>query len=136
MDAIDRDILRILKDEGRATCRSIGKRVALSEGAVRKRIKNLLNSGKIRRFTIKRGDTEGAEAITLLSITPYLSTSEISQLIKKLPNVDAVHEITGEYDIAVVITGSSITEVNESIETVRQIEGVNKTNTMIILRSW
>jgi DNA-binding Lrp family transcriptional regulator len=55
MDDIDREIIRILKDDGRATYSEMGKRIGLSEGAVRKRIKALIDSGVIRRFTIKIG---------------------------------------------------------------------------------
>lgn len=136
MDEIDRKIIKILKDDGRATYIDIGKKVGLSEGAVRKRINALIDSGIIRRFTIKMGVTEGAEAITLLSVHPSVPTSEISKTLIKMPNVETVHEITGEYDIAVIITGMNIAEVNECIEKIRRIEGVARTSTMIILRSW
>jgi len=136
MDDTDREIIKILKNDGRATYGEIGKRVGLSEGAVRKRIKALVDSGVIRRFTVKVGLTEGAEAITLLSINPSLPTSEVSKIIKKMPNVETVYEITGQYDIAVIVTGLNIAEVNECIEKIRRVDGVANTNTMIILRSW
>ena len=136
MDDIDREIIKILKNDGRATYSDIGKKVSLSEGAVRKRIKALVDSGVIRRFTIKVGLTEGAEAITLLSISPSFPTSEVSKVLKKFPNVETVYEITGQYDIAVIISGLNIAEVDECLEKIRRVDGVVNTNTMIILRSW
>jgi DNA-binding Lrp family transcriptional regulator len=136
MDDTDRAIIKILKDNGRATYGDIGKKVGLSEGAVRKRIKALVDSGVIRQFTVKVGLTEGAEAITLLSVNPSLPTSEVSKIIKKMPNVETVYEITGQYDIAVIVTGLNVAEVNECVEKIRRVEGVANTNTMIILRSW
>jgi len=136
MDDTDREIIKILKNDGRATYGDIGKKVGLSEGAVRKRIKALVDSGVIRQFTIKMGLTEGAEAITLLSVNPPLPTSEVSKIIKKIPNVETVYEITGQYDVAVIVTGLNIAEVNECVEKIRRVDGVANTNTMIILRSW
>ena len=136
MDDTDKAIVEILKHEGRATYSDIGKRIGLSEGAVRKRIKVLVESGTIRRFTVKVGLTESAEAIALLSVDPSLPTSELSQSLKKFPNVETVYEITGEYDIAVTISGLNITEVNECLEKIRQLKGVANTNTMIVLRVW
>jgi len=136
MDDIDREIIKILKNDGRATYSDIGKKVSLSEGAVRKRIKALVDSGVIRRFTIKVGLTEGAEAITLLSISPSFPTSEVSKVLKKFPNVETIYEITGQYDIAVIISGLNIAEVDECLEKIRRVDGVVNTNTMIILRSW
>ena len=136
MDDTDKTIIEILKHDGRATYSNIGKRIGLSEGAVRKRIKALVDSGAIRRFTVKVGLTEGAEAIALLSVDPSLPTSEVSKALKQFSNVETVYEITGQYDIAVTISGMNITEVNECLEKIRRLTGVANTNTMIILRSW
>ena len=136
MDDTDKAIIEILKHDGRATYSNIGKRIGLSEGAVRKRIKALVDSGAIKRFTVKVGLTEGAEAIGLLSVDPSLPTSDVSKALKKLSNVETVYEITGQYDIAVIISGFNITEVNECLEKIRRLKGVANTNTMIILRSW
>lgn len=136
MDDTDREIIKILKNDGRATYSNIGKKVGLSEGAVRKRIKALTDSGVIRRFTVKVGLTEGAEAITLLSVSPSFPTSDVSNVLKKFPNVETVYEITGQYDIAVIISGLNIAEVDECLEKIRRLDGVVNTNTMIILRSW
>ena len=136
MDDTDKTIIEILKHDGRATYSEIGKRINLSEGAVRKRIKSLVDSGVIKRFTVKVGLKEGAEAIALLAVDPSLPTSDVSVALKKFSNVDTVFEITGEYDIAVTISGMNITEVNECLEKIRRLKGVANTNTMIVLRSW
>jgi DNA-binding Lrp family transcriptional regulator len=136
MDETDREIIKILKNDGRATYSDVGEKIGLSEGAVRKRIKALIDSGIIRRFTVKVGLTEGAEAITLLSVSPSFPTSDVSKTLKKLPNVETVYEITGQYDIAVIISGLNIAEVDECLEKIRRLDGVVNTNTMIILRSW
>ncbi len=136
MDNTDKAIIEFLKHDGRATYSDIGKRIGLSEGAIRKRIKALVDTGIIIRFTVKVGLTEGAEAIALLSVDPSLPTSEVSQALKNFSNVETVYEITGEYDIAVTISGLTITDVNECLERIRRLKGVGNTNTMIVLRSW
>jgi DNA-binding Lrp family transcriptional regulator len=136
MDDKDRQILRILKSDGRAGYSDIGKEVGLSEGAVRKRIKTLSDLGMIRKFTVKIGVSEGAEAITLLATNPAFPTQEVSEKIRGIPNVETIYEVTGEYDIVAVISGMNVVEVNECIEKIRRVEGIMKTNTMIVLRSW
>jgi Lrp/AsnC family transcriptional regulator of lysine biosynthesis len=136
MDNIDRQIIKILKEDSRAGYITIGKQIGLSEGAVRKRVKTLTDAGVIRKFTIKLGVAEGAEAIALLSINPSLPTQEVSNRILEIPNVETLYEVTGEYDIVAIISGLNVVEVNECIEKIRRIEGIMKTNTMIVLRSW
>ncbi|MEM3640846.1 MAG: Lrp/AsnC family transcriptional regulator [Candidatus Bathyarchaeia archaeon] len=136
MDELDKGIIQILKQDGRAAYRDIGKKVGLSEGAVRLRIKKLVKSGVIKRFTVETRLPEGAEALSLISVNPSVPTSKISAALMATPNVKKVYEVTGEYDIAVIISASNISEVNECVEKIRKIEGVLNTNTMIVLRSW
>jgi DNA-binding Lrp family transcriptional regulator len=135
MDEKDKEIIKLLKSDSRAGYGDIGAKIGLSEGAVRKRIKILTDEGVIRKFTVKVGLTEGAQAITLLATTPACPTQEVSKKIQAIPNVETVYEVTGEYDIVAVISGMSVTEVNECIEKIRRVEGVMKTNSMIVLRS-
>lgn len=136
MDNVDKEIIKILKDDGRAGYIAIGKKIGLSEGAVRKRIKALTDARVIRKFTVKIGVAEGAEAVALLSVNPSLPTQEVSKRVQAIPNVETTYEVTGEYDIVAVIGGMNVVEVNECIEKIRRVEGIAKTNTMIVLRSW
>jgi len=136
MDDKDKEIIKLLKDDSRAGYGEIGAKVGLSEGAVRKRVKTLSDDGVIRKFTVKISLAEGAQAITLLATNPSNPTQEVSKRIQTIPNVETTYEVSGEYDIVAVISGMNMTEVNECIEKIRMVEGIMKTNTMIVLRSW
>jgi DNA-binding Lrp family transcriptional regulator len=135
MDEKDRQIIKLLKNDSRAGYGEIGAKIELSEGAVRKRIKTLADEGIIKKFTVKIGVAEGAQAITLLATNPAFPTQEVSKKIQEISNLETIYEVTGEYDIIAVISGMSVAEVNECIEKIRRVEGVMKTNTMIVLRS-
>ena len=102
---------------------------------MRKSIKTFTDDGVIRKFTVKISLAEGAQAITLLTANPALPTQEVSKKIQAIPNVETTYEVSGEYDIVAVIGGMNMTEVNECIEKIRMVEGIVKTNTMIVLRS-
>lgn len=136
MDDLDEKILSVLKDEGRASHIEIGRKVGLSEGAVRKRIKAMVSSGIISKFTVQLGFTKGAKAMALVSVNPQLPTSSVSRSLKKIPGIEVVYEVTGQYDIAAVVSTLNVADVNRSIERIRSIKGVTNTNTMIILQQW
>jgi len=136
MDEIDKKIIQILKQDGRASYSEIGNKVGLSEGAVRIRIKKLMESEVIKKFTVETGLLGGAEALSLISVSPSIPTSKISAMLRETPNIKEVYEVTGEYDIAVVISATDIAQVNDCVEKIRKIEGVLNTNTMIVLCRW
>jgi DNA-binding Lrp family transcriptional regulator len=133
-DKIDDEILKFLKDDSRQSFVDIGKRLRLSESAVRRRVKNLLDGGIIKKFTIELGEQNATKAIVLISVESSIDTSKVSARLTKLEGVKTVYEITGQYDIAVIISAPNITEINGAIDSLRKIPGVSDTNTVIILR--
>jgi len=133
-DKVDDEILKILKDDSRESFVDIGKKLKLSESAVRRRVKNLIDNQIIKKFTIEIGEQNATKAIVLLSVESSMDTSKVSAKLTKLDGVKTVFEITGQYDIAVVISSPNITEINLAIDALRKVPGVSDTNTVIILR--
>jgi len=133
-DKVDDEILRILKDDSRESFVDIGKKLKLSESAVRRRVKNLTDNQIIKKFTIEIGEQNSTKAIVLISVESSMDTSKVSARLTKLDGVKTVYEITGQYDIAVVISSPNITEINLAIDALRKVPGVSDTNTVIILR--
>jgi len=110
-------------------------KVKLSEAAVRRRVANLVSSGVIRKFTVELDEPEMTSAITYVSVTPSFPTSELSRKIGGVTGVETIYETTGQFDIAVIIKGPSIADVNKSVEEIRRLDGVLNTNTTIVLRT-
>lgn len=134
-DKIDEKIIDFLRDDSRESFVDIGKKLKLSESAVRRRVKNLVGNGTIKKFTLEVGDANTTSAIVLISVDSTMDTSKVSTKLTKLQGVKTVYEITGQYDITVIIRASNITEINSCIDLLRKIPGVTDTNTVIILRT-
>ena len=134
-DKVDEKIIEFLKNDSRESFVDIGKKLKLSESAVRRRVKNLVDSGTINKFTIEVGEENATKAIVLVSVESTMDTSKVSSKLTKLDGVRTVYEITGQYDITVIMSAPNITEINSSIDALRKIHGVTDTNTVIILRT-
>lgn len=134
-DKTDDKIIELLQNDSRESFVDIGKKLKLSESAVRRRVKNLVDSGVIKKFTIEMGDSNSTSAIVLVSVDSSMDTSKVSTKLTKLIGVKTVYEITGQYDITAIIVGPSIHDINECIDSLRKIPGVSDTNTVIILRT-
>lgn len=64
------------------------------------------------------------------SIIPiYQPKMKLSEL-----GIKTIYEISGKYDIAVIIDVPNIENINEYIDSIRKIHGVTGTTSMIILK--
>jgi Lrp/AsnC family transcriptional regulator, regulator for asnA, asnC and gidA len=135
IDSLDDEIIRILQSDSRKPFVEIADEIRLSESAVRRRVKNLIDSGIIKRFTIELKTSNKTSAITLISVSSTVDTSVVSSNLMKLDGVEVIYEITGQYDIAAIIVAPTIAEVNKYIDDIRKIEGISDTNTVIILKT-
>jgi len=135
VDEVDERILRLLEENSRSTYVEIGRSVGLSEGAVRNRVQALVASGVIKRFTVEKASAVGVRALIMISVDPAVPTSEVSQKVRMLNGVERIYEVTGEYDIVMVSSSHNIDGINRVIEDIRKIPGVEKTNTIIVLKT-
>jgi Lrp/AsnC family transcriptional regulator for asnA, asnC and gidA len=135
MDPIDIRILKILQTDSRKPFVEIANEIGLSESAVRRRVKNLTKSGVIKKFTVEISTGDKTSAIALISVNSTSDTSVVSGKLMGLAGMEVIYEITGQYDIAAVISAPSISQINKCIDEVRKTEGVSDTNTVIILKT-
>ncbi|MCD6530768.1 Lrp/AsnC family transcriptional regulator [Candidatus Bathyarchaeota archaeon] len=128
MDEIDRKILKLLKENARRSYVEIGNMVGLTEGAVRRRVKKLIDEGRILRFTIEVKDE--VEGIILIKTHPS-RTKDVTRKVREFSS--KVFEVSGEFDIAVLLSASTMDEINGVVDEIRRIPAVINTNTLIKL---
>ena len=134
-DKTDEKILEFLQKDSRESFVEIGKKLKMSESAVRRRVKNMVDNGTIEKFTVQVGEVNSTSAIVLISVDSSVDTAKVSTKLTKLSDVKTVYEITGQYDISVIARAQNITEINKCIDDLRKIPGVIDTNTVIILKT-
>ncbi len=135
VDAIDEKILKTLMENSRKTYVEIGGIVGLSEGAVRNRVQSLISSGTIRKFTVEVAPSIRVRSLTMISVDPSIPTYTISKKVEGLSGIESIYEVTGEYDIVCVVSQRDIEGLNQTIEEIRKMDGIVKTNTVIVLRT-
>jgi len=129
MDDADRKILRILREDARTKYVKIAELIGLTEGAVRRRIKKLVEEGAIKRFTVET--TEEFEGIVLVETEPT-RTGDATERIRRIAT--RVFEVSGGYDIAALIEAYTMEELNRKIDEIRNLPYVLNTNTLIKLK--
>ena len=137
IDDLDLKIIKELQKDGRASFRDIAEKIKVSEGTVYNRVNKLEESKIIKRF-IPEIDYEklGYELTVLIGLTTEGGKiSEIERKITESPNVNAVYDVTGDYDTMVVAQFKNREELNEFVKNTLSLEGVKRTNTMLVLNT-
>ena len=101
VDAIDKQILALLLEDGRRTYDDIAGRVNLSAPSVKRRIDGLRASGALQGFTaVVDHAALGAqtEALVELFCRPGTTLDEVAMKLREHPEVAEAWSVTGEAD--------------------------------------
>jgi len=138
LDEKDLMILRELELDSSRSVKSIAEKIGLPRTTVQERINRLKRLGVIKRFTVKLDKAKLGKHITAFILVSFMPGPQVSQKmlahqISKLPDVEEVHLISGEWDILVKVRGSSMKGIGELvIERIRTMEGVARTLTCTV----
>jgi 2-isopropylmalate synthase len=76
------------------------------------------------------------EALVMVKCESNVYTSSVARRILWIKGVDNVLEISGDFDIETLISVDSISQMNEVLEEIRVIKGVEATNTRVVLKKF
>ena len=101
MDDLDRRILALLVEDGRRTYDDVGRRVALSAPAVKRRVDRLRAQGALRGFTAVIDHAvlgAGTEALVELFYAPGTLLDRVAASLQSHPEVVEAWSVTGDAD--------------------------------------
>jgi len=137
MDKIDREILRLLNNNGRATASEISRGVHLSIPAVAERIRKMDDAGTIENYTVKI-NREKAEwnilAFIHVSVDDTENIANFREEIAGFPCVLECHHVAGTYDYLLKVLTENMAALDFFLSSsLKKIQGVSSTNTTIVL---
>ena len=143
VDNKDRRIIEELIKDSRQTTSKLSKKLNIPITTIHNRIKKLIKTGVIINYTLNLDHNllgRPVPAYIGITINYNVPGKKISQseIAKQLKNVEGVYEtyiLTGGSDILVKVLAKDIADLNHLVtEKLRNIEGVDKTQTSIILK--
>ncbi len=135
LDVKDQQIIRLLTENARLTTTDLSKRLRISRSTVQARLERLERHSVIGGYTIRLGpiyEKHLLEAHIMITTLPK-QTSRIELQIKKIAEVSALYAVSGAYDMIAQVTVEAIDKLNEVIDQLGLIEGVERTLTSIVL---
>lgn len=139
LDAVDLEMVRILRDDGRISITRLAEQVHVSRASAYARLERLRRDGVIRGFSAAVDAARlglGVTAVVLLSAgrSGRFRWREFGKRLAEMPEVESAYLVTGEADIVVVVRTSD----NEGLrglllERLQGLPHVTDTVTLLVL---
>jgi Lrp/AsnC family transcriptional regulator, leucine-responsive regulatory protein len=132
VDAIDEQLLDVLKDNSRLSFAELGRKINLSPSAVRDRVQKLEDSGVIRKYNIQIDNKKlgyDLEAFILLKVFQ----GQLKHVINKItdfPEIKEAHRVTGNQNLHLKVVVKNQLSLQKLLD---QLMMFGDTNTFLIL---
>jgi DNA-binding Lrp family transcriptional regulator len=139
VDELDMSILRLLRDNARLSYRNIGKTLNMSTGTISQRIRRLVDTGVIKRFTTIIDQPSIGRNCTLLVMIRTRPGSKMDEVVSSIEALDescCIHTITGDYTLHLMLRLVDHDEASDFLESLRNLEGVQFLTSYVVLRSY
>ena len=135
LDATDRRLIALLRDDARLTVSSLADALSLSRSSIHARMARLKRDGVIRGFTVELGSAFEQRLIRahmMLKVLPKQAKA-VERALCGFAEVTELHSISGENDLIAIIEAEGTSALNDLIDRIGALDGVEKTTSSILL---
>lgn len=136
LDSVDKEILKLLKEDGRLSYRAMADKLGMEGSTVRKRVRKLLEREAIKRFTIVVNSKASSEDVTaFITVFPFLRYSE--EIKKQLIDFEEVvesHYLAGRCGVFLKANFRNVQALNDFVKKVRDMPGVARVRSCIVTK--
>jgi DNA-binding Lrp family transcriptional regulator len=136
VEATDREIIALLRENARRSYQDIGQRVHLSAPAVKRRVDRLEQDGVILGYTaVVDPPAFGwhAEAFVDLYCEGRMPGESIKRAVEREPGVVSAHTVAGEASALLHVMAEDTKDLESVLERIRGFDGVTRTVTEVVL---
>lgn len=133
----EKKLLDVLRRDARISITKLAQLLNLSRTTAQTRLNKLEESGIIKGYRVELGDQYQNSLVSAsVSITVMQKlTTKTNQKLQSMLCVYELYAISGEYDFIAIVKAESLPELNQMIDEIGNLEGVERTNTSIILET-
>lgn len=137
LDDVDWKILKILQADGRTALSEIARRLEMGSATIHERVNALEEEGFIREYrAVLEPGLLGIDYVAFVRAeTEAGQFSAVAERLTEEPDVQEIHEITGDADLLLKVRVGDQSELTELLSRIGGYDGVNATATDVALRS-
>ncbi len=131
----DQLLITLLRDNARLPISELARKLGVSRTAAQARLMRLERDDIIKGYTVKLSDNylKGCiKAMVMIKAPPGKRVS-IERSLSKIPQLITLYSISGSFDITAVVIAPSVSELDQVIDQIGTLEGVEETQSSVIL---
>ena len=131
----DEVLIRLLRENGRLSVSEIARRMSASRTAVQARLQKLERNGVIEGYSVKLSSDyleQKVRALVMIKFAPG-KRKQIEAALSSIPQLISLYSISGVYDMAAIVSASSMSALDLLIDKIGSLEGIDQTMSSIIL---
>src|ERR1700734_1226125 len=135
MDAIDEKLIFSLRENGRASTAPLGRLGGRPRASVQRRIERLEKQGVIVGYGVRLAPEHGLGAVrahVMIKVGPKESRA-VTAALRAIEQVRVLHSVSGDVDLIAVAAAASVAEMDQVIDRIGALDGVERTTSSIIL---
>ncbi|MDO6718755.1 Lrp/AsnC family transcriptional regulator [Psychrosphaera sp. 1_MG-2023] len=130
-------LLLLLRENARMSVSDLARALNLSRTTVQNRITKLEETGVIKGYSVEYGSdflSDQVMAHVHIKVKQQLTTKTYIAL-KQFSMVAELYAISGEYDLIAVVQAESLSQLNQTLDNIGNLSGIERTNSSVILET-
>lgn len=135
IDAKDRALIELLSANSRESVAELARKLKLSRSTVKDRIERLETRGIITGYTVRFSEEYAVgqiQAHVMISSDPKLA-AQIVRNLRQIAAVKSLYAVNGIYDMIAIVSTESTRSLDQTLDQIGDMEGIEKTVSSIIL---
>lgn len=135
IDDLDGRLLAQLKANSRISTSELSRLLAVSRTTVQDRIQKLEKKQVIAGYTVtlhKQYTRRLIKAQVMIQVNPKLA-AEVGKALRQVEEIKILHAVSGPYDLIAEIAAETTEEIDQTLDTIGNAAGVEKTMSSIVL---
>jgi len=131
----DLQLLALLREDSRRPVSDLAAALGVSRASVYAGIERLERAGTIAGYTVRLGadyDLRMIRAHVMIKVFPKV-THQTQEELAAMPEVTGLYAVSGQHDFIAIVEAPHVNRLNDLIDTIGMLEGVEKTTSSIIL---
>ncbi len=136
MDNLDVKIIKLLQRNARVTASEIASEINLSVPAVSERLKKLEALGVIMQYTAivdPEHFNKALMAIVFITLERPRFSDIFAEFVMEQNDILECHYLAGDYDYALKVVTENTATLQELLDRIKSVRGVQDTRTIVIL---